>query len=273
MTRILSLALLLAVALPAIAAEPAPAEKPVQVPPGYVLVKHEDGTWEAIPPEIAAQMAETERIHTEAEARESDARTRRIHAEAANLEDPTTNGSIAGRPAWSTPTDPEQLSVCGFGMDEEALSGRKLRKIAPYVPDCLEAQAKLVDAVGRKANAGAAITAKVPFHSDGDSTGVMEAAPVDALSDNDGSVALGALTGYGVPYGSSAVFSAVQANALGWQAVSAGQLGLRNPDADEDDADDDTTTKVVVKEIEVVREPTAAEIDAAVAARLEAAGH
>ncbi|MFZ2681684.1 MAG: hypothetical protein WAZ14_01140 [Patescibacteria group bacterium] len=62
------------------------------------------------------------------------------------LKDPTDNTLLLGRPTVSTASNPNELSVCGFAMNSEALSARQQRKLAPYVSGCLTAQAGLVKA-------------------------------------------------------------------------------------------------------------------------------
>jgi len=216
-TRIIVTLILCAVALPALAVEPATTKTTYTITTagGTAGVAPVIQHMPPMAPELVA--AEVARVNAE---------TDRIQAEAkhirAQTDDPTTNGSVLGRPSMSTPTNPEELTACSFGMDQEAFSGRQGRKLAPYVPDCIVAQAELVDAIYRGKNASKAIDKDVAFHSDGDSTAVKEAAVIDALSDNDGAVGLGGFGNgvAGIPFNHSIV-GAYQGAATGVQALQA----------------------------------------------------
>lgn len=198
MTRFFLSLILLAVALPALAAEP----ESVQVTTNGQKVETATGDVTVLPP--------TPAVVAEAEAE-------RIRAEARQMRDETSNGSVIGRASMSSD------DICGLKFDREA-TGRRGRQLAELYAECVRAEAVKIDAIGRANNTELALLLDRDLHSEGDESATGKAAPISALSDDEGG-GLG-YAGYGVsgvPYGASP-FQAVQANALGWQAVQAGQL-------------------------------------------------
>jgi hypothetical protein len=235
MTRILSVAILCAVALPlsAYGQEAAPAH---QVQYGYVVVEYPDGSRELIPPDVAAKQAEIERIAAEADARKVDAETEQTrllaHSEALRVR----NGTPA-QPYYAEQVDDESTALFGgntvFSTQPDAtvaVATSKARKAKlEVIVDGNNRGAELAikqtcaDIV--KMIAQAALEGKeVPpitltdVEGCGISTGELPAT-VRALTAGNGVIG----SGIGVPYGASP-FQAVQAAGLGWQAVQAGQL-------------------------------------------------
>lgn len=216
-TLILSL-VFFATSTPAFAEEPAAesAEDPDLIPAGSRFYQGADGTIFMTPSsqvetenEIAAKQAATENKIRMMAARE--------------IADPTTNGSVIGRPAVTS------NDVCGFAMNLEAFSGRQQRKLAELYPECVRAQAEFVDAQGRAVNTALALTLDRDFASEGDESATGNAAAISAVTDDEG----GSMGGFGnmgvagLPYGQSVV-GVFQQNATQLQALMALQMGGAN---------------------------------------------
>ena len=191
---------------PALAEGPSSTSVAVMVPTGSVVTTSPDGTTVVTPPDSPAMAS----------------------AKVAAIMDPTSSSNVVGRAAVTTRTNPEELSVCGFGMETEAFSGRQQRRLAPFVPDCLRAQATLVDAVNRGEVAEKAIDKGIDFHSEGDELATGNAASTAAVTDDEGGNAFGGYGGFGgagVPYGQS-VIGTFQQNALATQGLIASQQAV-----------------------------------------------
>lgn len=187
-------------------------EAKILIPPGARL--EADGTVTPasqveVQNEIAAKQAATDDKIRMMEARE--------HA------DPTTNGSLIGRPAITAD------NVCGFAMTEEAFSGRRMAKLAELYPECVRAQAEFVDAQGRATNTELALQLGRDYHSEADESATGNAAAVSAITDDEGgALNFGGMGGVaGLPYGQSVV-GQFQNNVGALQGLMAMQMGVTN---------------------------------------------
>ncbi|MDQ5952362.1 MAG: hypothetical protein QG626_490 [Patescibacteria group bacterium] len=143
--------------------------------------------------------------------------------EARTVADPTTNGSVLGRPAVTAD------NVCGFAMDQEAFSGRRMARLAEQYPDCVRAQAEFVDAQGRATNTELALRLGRDFHSEADESATGNAAAMSAITDDEGgTLNFGGMNGIaGLPYGQSVV-GQFQNNVGNLQGLMAMQMGVTN---------------------------------------------
>lgn len=143
--------------------------------------------------------------------------------EARDKADPTTNGSVIGRPAVTAD------NVCGFAMDQEAFSGRRMAKLAEQYPDCVRAQAEFVDAQGRATSTELALRLGRDFHSEANESATGNAAGISAITDDEGgALNFGGMGGVvGLPYGQSVV-GQFQNNVGQLQGLMAMQMGVTN---------------------------------------------